>query len=126
MSESDRRRVDDTPGAAGSVTEASDAAAEQNPAERATGPAEALPGAEPDRGAPRGDREGDRAGDEDRAEEGSLQESGTGISGAGVSGGTGGDYTDEFRPEPVRQVPAEGQRGQAEGPQVAPDVDDEG
>ncbi|MQY09053.1 hypothetical protein [Actinomadura macrotermitis] len=32
-----------------------------------------------------------------------------------------GDFTDEFRPEPVRQRPSAGQEGQAEGPQVEPE-----
>ncbi|REE94848.1 hypothetical protein [Thermomonospora umbrina] len=120
MSESDRRRVDDTPGAAGSVTEASDPTAEQNPAERAVGPAESLPGARPDRGAD----EGGPADEEDRAEEGTLEECGSEpASGTGVptgAGPSGGDYVDEFRPEPVRQRPSKGQHGPDEGPQVTP------
>jgi hypothetical protein len=33
----------------------------------------------------------------------------------------GAELADEFRPEPVRQRESEGQRGQAEGPQVTPE-----
>ncbi|XVQ15329.1 hypothetical protein ACQP1W_23215 [Spirillospora sp. CA-255316] len=34
---------------------------------------------------------------------------------------SGADLVDEFRPEPVEQRESEGQRGQAEGPQVTPE-----
>ncbi|MEW2359372.1 hypothetical protein [Spirillospora sp. NPDC029432] len=36
-------------------------------------------------------------------------------------GADGADFTDEFRPEPVRQRESEGQAGPGEGPQVTPE-----
>jgi hypothetical protein len=148
MSESDRQantqRIDDTPGAAGSVTEASDAAGEQNPAERPVGPAESLPGTgdraprPPVSGDPadtgRGTADAGDAGDRDRGGHGShladapdreeKERDSRTAGGGGVPGGSGGSYVDEFRPEPVPQVPSKGRVGQAMGgAQVIPDTD---
>ncbi|MFB4317103.1 hypothetical protein [Actinomadura sp. 21ATH] len=36
-------------------------------------------------------------------------------------GADGPDYTDEFRPEPVKQRESEGQAGPGEAPQVTPE-----
>jgi hypothetical protein len=41
----------------------------------------------------------------------------------GAPRGTGADFTDEFRPEPVEQRESRGQAGPAEGPQVTPEED---
>ncbi|MBA9004939.1 hypothetical protein [Thermomonospora cellulosilytica] len=113
MTEKSEQRIDDTPGAAGSVTESSDAAAEANPAEQAGGVAESLPGTDPDR-AQRSSSADDRPPRHRTGEHSSMS------SGAAVPEGGGGDYVDEFRPEPVRQVPSEGRQGAPEGETAQP------
>src|SRR5689334_1487799 len=119
MTESSSQRIDDTPGSAGSVTEASDAAAEHNPAEQAGGVAESLPAAGPD--------PADRLSGGDERPRDESREHGRGgrdpeiARGAGVPD-KGGAYVDEFRPEPVPQVPSKGRVGQeVGGAQVIPD-----
>jgi hypothetical protein len=38
----------------------------------------------------------------------------------GAPRGSGAEFTEEFRPEPVKQRESRGQEGPGEGPQVAP------
>lgn len=128
------QRIDDTPGAAGSVTEASDPAGERNPAERAVGPDESLPGSgdraprpSAESGAPSGDVEGrDEGGGGTGVWDKSKADRDEDERRSGASGAPSGSYVDEFRPEPVQQVPSKGRVGQGVGgAQVVPDTDTE-
>ncbi|MEU6039988.1 hypothetical protein ABZ801_31755 [Actinomadura sp. NPDC047616] len=103
--------MDDVPGSAGSPTEASSPASEENPAERAEGVGASLPADDMERPAEHRDRHED---DEDTAP-------GRGGRGSDEGGFDGGDLAFEFRPEPVKQRPTSGQHGPMEGPSVPPD-----
>ncbi|KAB2339516.1 hypothetical protein [Actinomadura rudentiformis] len=121
------QRIDDTPGSAGSPTEASMPKAEDNPAERSYGQGSALPS--DDTGIRDGSaRDGEQSRGHDR-EERPEGRSGEGrgaaedVPGSRPQGDelSGEDLAFEFEPGPTPQRRSKGQQGPAEGPQVEPE-----